>query len=99
MRPFKMFFGLSLAIMFFLFVAKFFVFAFIAAAGLSIIYAVYRRIKDFITYDRNGEYYIKGYETTPRFSPYHENTMEPLFYGDRPNRYHSNDDIRFVDIH
>jgi hypothetical protein len=99
MRPFKMFFGLSLAIMLFFFVAKFFVFAFIAAAIFSIIYAVFRRIKDFITYDRNGEYYIKGYETNPRFSPYRDNSVEPLFYGDHPNQYYNNDDIRFVDIH
>ena len=99
MRPFKMFFGFALAIMLFFFVAKFFVFAFIAAAIMSIIYAVFRRVKNFITYDRYGDYYIRGYETNTDFSNFRKSQAEPLFYGDRPSRYRSNDDIRFVDIH
>jgi len=99
MRPFKIFFGLSLAVMLFFFVAKFFVFAFITATVLSIIYALYRKIKYFITYDRNGEYYFKGFESSSRHLAYEGNQTEPLFYGDRPSRNHSEENIRFVDIH
>ncbi len=99
MRPFKMFFGLSLAIMLFFFIAKFFVFAFIAAAIMSIIYAVFRRLKDFITYDRFGEYYIQGYDSNPRFSNKWNNGVEPLFEGATPNYRPRNESVHFVDIH
>jgi hypothetical protein len=98
MKPFKMFFGLSLAIMLFFFIAKFFVFAFIAAAIMSIIYAVFRRLKDFITYDRFGEYYIKRYDAYPRVNSSWNNEVEPLFDGIAPNYRTRNEMIRFVDI-
>ena len=98
MRPFKMFFGLSLAIMLFFVVAKFFVFAFIAAAVMSIIYAVFRRLKDFITYDRFGEYYIKGYDSNPRVSSNWNNEVEPLFFGNNATTRERHGDVRFVDI-
>lgn len=99
MRPFKMFFGLSLAIMLFFVVAKFFVLAFFAAAFMSIIYAVFRRLKDFITYDRYGEQYIKNYATQARMERNWEPQVEPLFYGSSVKRQAYREDIHFVDIH
>lgn len=82
MRPFKMFFGLAIGIIFFVFIARVVFVAFIAAAVMSIIYAVYRRIKDFITYDRYGEPYIKRYHPhyQPRLNRSMNNGIEPLFY-------------------
>jgi len=99
MGPFRMFFGFSLAVMLFFFVAKFFVFAFIAAGVLSIIYAMFRRIKYFITYDRNGEYYFQKYKRNSRYLHSREDQPEPLFYGDRPSQYQNYEDMRFIDIH
>jgi hypothetical protein len=99
MRPFKMFFGMSLAIMLFFFVAKFFVFAFIAAAIMSVIYAVFRRLKDFITYDRFGEYYVKGYDSNYRLNSNWDQEAEPLFHGSRASKsYREVPDIHFIDI-
>ena len=97
MRPFKMFFGMAIAIMFFLFVARVVVFAFIAAAFMSIIYAVYRRLKDFITYDRFGEYYLKGYDSNPRLNPNWNNQIEPLFHGSTRKYKTRNTNVRFID--
>lgn len=93
-----MFFGLSLAIMLFFFVAKFFVVAFLAAAVMSIIYAVFRRLKDFITYDRFGEHYIKGYDSNSRLPYQWDNEIEPLFQESAAYYKGRNEAIRFVDI-
>lgn len=98
MRPFKMFFGLSLAIMLFFFVARFFVVAFIAAAVMSIIFAIFRRLKDFITYDSFGEHYIKGYDSNPRLPYQWNNEVEPLFHGSTSNFRNRKEAVRFVNI-
>ena len=98
MRPFKMFFGLSLAIMLFFVVAKFFVFAFIAAAIMSILYAVIRRVKDFITYDSYGQPYFKAHYRRPDLRQHWQQEVEPLFYGSSAGYRGSNEAIRFVDI-
>lgn len=86
MRPFKMFFGLAIGIIFFVFIARIVFVAFIAAAVMSIIYAVYRRVKDFITYDRYGEPYIKRYHYRyqQRLNRSVNNGVEPLFYESVP---------------
>lgn len=99
MRPFKMFFGLSLAIMIFFFVAKFVFFAFIAAAVLSLVYAVFRRLKDFVTYDRFGEPYMKPRYAHPRVTQWH-NEVEPLFYGSssKPSFSGGPKNIRFIEL-
>ena len=47
MRPFKFFFALSLGVIFFLFLARFLVFALIAAGFLSLLFFVGRKIKNF----------------------------------------------------
>lgn len=81
MRPFKLFFGLSLAFVVFFFLLRFVVIAFIAAGVLSLIYAVFRRLKDFVTYDRFGQPYFDRYQDHPRFQRYNqEDFVEPLFY-------------------
>lgn len=97
MRPFKMFFGLAIAIMLFFFVAKVVVVAFIAAAVMSIIYAVFRRIKDFITYDRYGEYYIKRYDHHSGLQPRWKSHVEPLFHGQHRNYYTQDRDIQYIE--
>lgn len=62
MRTFRMFFGIALAAIVILFVARIAVWAFLIAAVMSITYAVFRRIKDFIIYDRFEREYIPAYE-------------------------------------
>jgi hypothetical protein len=85
MRPFKMFFGIAIAIIVFGFVIRVAFAAFMIAAVMSIVYAIYRRVKDFVTYDRYGKPYIKKHQYQPRMQgqAYHE--VEPLFY-EQPQR-------------
>lgn len=78
MKPFKMFFGIALGAILLLFVARVAILAFIIAGVMSIVYAVFRRVKDFITYDRFGEYYIPEYRTA-RIRSHRSNGIEPLF--------------------
>jgi hypothetical protein len=101
MRPFKFFFGLSLAVVVFFFLLRFVVFAFIVAAIMSIVYAVFRRMKDFITYDRYGQPYFDRYREHPRFNQYQEKELvEPLFYEKNYNsRPMAIGDVRFINIH
>jgi len=78
MRPFKMFFGIAVGVILFFFIARIAILAFIIAGVMSIVYAIYRRMKDFITYDRYGEYYIPEYRTH-RNRYRLEGGVEPLF--------------------
>lgn len=80
MRPFKMFFGIAIAIIVFGFLIRVAFAAFIIAAVMSIVYAIYRRVKDFVTYDRNGEYYIPKRQYRPRMQGQAFHEVEPLFY-------------------
>ena len=97
MRPFKMFFGLSIAIILFSFIARIAIVAFIAAGIMSIVYAIYRRMKDFITYDRYGEPYMKrAYSRQPSMGYYQgQNRVEPLFNEDIPNYRKTVHQVRF----
>ena len=97
MRPFKMFFGLSIAIILFMFVARVAFVAFIAAGIMSIVYAIYRRMKDFVTYDRYGEPYMKrAYSHQPRMGYYQtQNRVEPLFHEGIPNQRKTVHQVRF----
>lgn len=97
MRPFRMFFGLAIGIILFLFLARVLLFAFIIAAVMSIIYAIFRRLKDFITYDRYGNHYIPEYERTSRGNFERINETEPLFYDENPRQYRENRNIQFVE--
>jgi len=100
MRPFKFFFGFTIAVMLFFVVAKFFVAAFIIAAVMSFVFAIFRRLKDFISYDRYGEPYWKRYEHQPRYFNRWEESTEPLFYGSKrkEERYHGLDDFQFIQV-
>jgi len=91
-----MFFGIAIAAILFLFVARVVIFAFIIAAVMSILYAVYRRVKDFITYDRFGEYYIPEYRTS-RIRRYPNNEVEPLFNESFSNHQRPIRNIRIID--
>ena len=97
MRPFKIFFGLAISIILFLFVAKIVFFAIIIAAFMSIIYAVFRRVKDFITYDRYGEYYMQKYNNNPRFNNNINEDVEPLFVDDISNNRRTINNIQFIE--
>ena len=97
MRPFRMFFGFAIGIILFLFVARILFFAFIIAAVMSIAYAVFRRIKDFITYDRFGEHYIPAYDNKPGRNINMNNEVEPLFHNDFPKRGNPIKKIQFVE--
>lgn len=80
MRPFKMFFGIAVAVILFSFVIRVAFAAFVIAAVMSIIYAVFRRLKDFVTYDRYGEPYISHRQYQPRMERQTYQEVEPLFY-------------------
>ena len=96
MRPFKMFFGIAVGVILFLFVARIAIMAFIIAGIMSIVYAIYRRLKDFITYDRYGEYYIPEYQ--PQRSMYRlESGVEPLVYEHHPRYRRPVRNVQFID--
>lgn len=91
-----MFFGIALIAILFLFVARVVIFAFIVAAVMSILYAVFRRVKDFITYDRYGEYYIPKYKVS-RISNHQYNDVEPLFQEPFTRQRRPIKNIQFID--
>lgn len=91
-----MFFGIAIATIIFLFVARVAIFAFIIAAIMSIVYAVYRRVKDFITYDRFGEYYIPEYKTS-RIGNQWNQEVEPLFNEHISGQRRPIRNIQFID--
>lgn len=97
MRPFRMFFGLAIGIILFLFVARILFFAFIVAAVMSIAYAIFRRIRDFITYDRFGEHYIPEYRNQHGLNINMNNEVEPLFHNDYSKRVNPIKNIQFVE--
>lgn len=88
MKPFKMFFGLSIAFMLFFFVAKIAIVAFIAAAIMSVIYAVFRRLKDFVTYDSYGEPYMRRQRFDSTLPANWNQKIEPLFYTAATKQHH-----------
>ena len=90
-----MFFGLAIGIILFLFLARIVFIAFIAAGIMSLVYAVFRRLKDFITYDSYGEPYIKRYEH-PNLKNHWNNEVEPLFPDSIPARHSSMKEIQFI---
>lgn len=96
MRPFKMFFGLTVAVILFLFVARVALVAFFIAAVLSVIYAVFRRLKDFITYDRYGDHYISPYQNTPYTNQWNDR-VEPLFEEPSIVRRQAVKNIQFIE--
>ncbi len=96
MTPFKKFFVMAIGIMLLFFVAKVVFVAFVAAAIMSVLYAVYRRVRDFITYDRYGESYIPAYNNRSLYSN-RNSGVEPLFYGDTPkNSRKTVHNVRFI---
>ena len=97
MRPFKMFFGFSIAIIVFMFIARVAFVAFIAAGIMSIVYAIYRRMKDFVTYDRFGEPYMKrAYAHQSRMAYNGQNRVEPLFHEHTQNHHRTVHNPRFI---
>jgi hypothetical protein len=63
---------------------------------MSVIYAIYRRAKDFITYDRFGDYYIPAYSTSS-FKSYPNEDIEPLFHKPFQRRQEPVRKIHFID--
>jgi hypothetical protein len=93
-----MFFGIAIAIIVFGFVIRVAFSAFIIAAVMSIIYAIYRRVKDFITYDRYGEYYIQKQEYRPKMQGQTYQEVEPLFY-EQAQRQTMKSKAQFVEVY
>lgn len=82
MRPFKFFFAFSLGIIIFLFFARFLILAALAAAVLSFIFFVFRKIRYFfhhMTWDEPGQYYHNRYQQGSAL-PEVRYEEEPLFY-------------------
>ncbi len=97
MRNFRMFFGVAIGAMLLLFVARIAIVAFVIAAAMSIVYAIFRRLKDFISYDRYGEPYHRR-SGHPRMNRYKNHGMEPFFH-DFEGRGSANPNIKVVEIH
>lgn len=97
MKPFRMFFGLAIGIILLFFVARIVIFALIVAAVMSITYAVFRRLKDFITYDRNGEYYMQGHNYNPSYINNSNEEVEPLFVDNTSKRRRTINNIQFIE--
>ena len=91
-----MFFGIAVGLILFFFIARVAIFAFILAAIMSIVYAIFRRVKDFITYDRYGRYYIPEYRRE-RLPYYERNGVEPLFHESYASRRKRIGRIEFID--
>ena len=99
MRPFKVFFGVAIAILLFFFVVRIAIMAFIIAAVMSIIYAVYRRIRDYITYDRYGDPYIPEYRYARMSNPMSSqisNEVEPLFHNGPSRQTNHRSNIQYI---
>ncbi|MFT6149593.1 MAG: hypothetical protein ACJAUH_002287 [Saprospiraceae bacterium] len=92
-----MFFGFAIAIIVFGFVIRVAFSAFIIAAVMSIIYAIYRRVKDFVTYDRYGEHYIPKRQYQPNMQRQAYQEVEPLFY-EQAQRQTMKSKAQFVEI-
>lgn len=99
MRPFKMFFGIAVAVIVFSFVIRVAFAAFVIAAIMSIIYAVFRRLKDFVTYDRYGEPYIARREYHRPQLQRQWNEVEPLFYDNQPQHRQPIKETRFIETY
>lgn len=87
MRPFRFFFGVSLAVILFFFLARFVVLALIAAAVFSVIFHVSRKIKNFflnLEWEED-QYYRKNINRQHELSPRFAKSREELFY-DFPNK-------------
>jgi len=90
-HPFKFFFGLSLGVIVFFFVARVVVFALIMAAALSLLFFVGRKIKNFfkyMTWEEEYDSYRDDYRKDfyqKRNLPYWEREEEDLSFFDRPS--------------
>ncbi|HEB61591.1 MAG TPA: hypothetical protein ENI82_00420 [Bacteroidetes bacterium] len=97
MKTFRIFFGLSIGIILFLFVAKIFFFAFVAAAIMSIIYAVFSRVKRLITYGQNGEHYMQRHNFNPGYINNRNDEVEPLFVDNMSGSRRTINNIKFIE--
>lgn len=82
MRPFKFFFAFSLGLIIFLFFARFLILAAIAAAVLSFVFFVFRKIRYFfhhMTWEERGYDYRNRYQYRNAL-PEARYDEEPLFY-------------------
>ena len=91
-----MFFGIAVGVFLFLFVARIAIMAFIIAGIMSIVYAIYRRLKDFVTYDRYGDYYIPEYQTQRSMHGL-KSGVEPLFHEHYPRHRRPVRNVHFID--
>lgn len=81
MRPFRSFFMISLVFFLFLFFARFLVMAFFAAAVLTFIAFVARKIKTASRYDYTQEYNPYHWRhANHKGLPYYNRHEEPLFF-------------------
>ena len=91
-----MFFGIAIAVILFMFMAKVVFTAFVIAAVMSIIYAIFRRVKDFVTYDRYGEPYMKAHRYRPQMQESYSNRVEPLFHENAQNQQRTMNNVRYI---
>ncbi|MEZ4687368.1 MAG: hypothetical protein R3B47_15250 [Bacteroidia bacterium] len=95
MRPFKMFFGIAIAVMLFLFVARIALIAFVVAAVMTVMYAAFKGLKSMAGYDRGRAYYAGRHFGQER-SPFGGEAVEPLFHDIRRERP-SDGGMRYVE--
>lgn len=87
MKPFRFFFGVSLAIILFFFLARFVILALIFAAVLSVVFHLSRKLTNFfrnLSWEENDRY--RGdFRNQYQFSPRYSRASEELFYN-RPKK-------------
>ncbi|MFK7969020.1 MAG: hypothetical protein AB8F95_01575 [Bacteroidia bacterium] len=97
MRNFKMFFGVAIGIMVFLFVARIAFVALIAAAVMTIGYAIFRKAKSFMAYGQHRSGYDPHGYYDARMSGAYNRTAEPLFHDIQSRRRQPVGDVRYVE--
>lgn len=82
MKPFRFFFGLSLAVILFSFFARFIILAMMAAAIMSIVFHIGRKVKNFFQNLQweNDDYYRGEFRNEYEVSPHFAKRGEELFY-------------------
>jgi hypothetical protein len=92
-----MFFGIAIAVMLFLFVARIALIAFVFAAIMTVIYAAFKGLKNMMGSERGPGYYTRQFDRAG-MSPTRNNAVEPLFYGYQPGyRPKSDSETRYVE--
>lgn len=100
MKPFRFFFGVSLALILFFFLARFVIWAMIAAAIMSIVFHLSRKVMNFfrnLSWEEN-DHYRGAFRNQYEFSPRYSRTSEELFYNSPKKKAEFFEDYRTITV-